>query len=375
MKDKFLNLCRKADPWNIPGFDPYPFMRPFLFLLDPEFAHAMTIRLLGFNLGPRTVDEDDPVLRTRLFGLDFSNPIGLAAGLDKQAEVIDQFMRFGFSHIETGTVVLRPQPGNPKPRMFRVPTAKALINRFGWNSVGAEVFAENLKAYRAKKTNLPRPVGVNIGFNKDSKDPTADYIGSLVKVAPFVDYVVISVSSPNTPGARDLQKREPLSRLLSDLLAARKTHAPRLPILLKIAFDLTEEQQEDIAVVVLKSGIQGLIVGNTSPIRPSNIPREIAMEQGGLSGPPVFRQSTQVLSNMYKLTKGKIPLIANCGVSTGEDAYLKIRAGASLVQIFTVLVYDGPLAVRRIKRELAGLLHSHGFKSVAEAVGADHKQV
>lgn len=361
------------NPWSPFGLDPYPLIRPFLFALDPECAHEMTIAMLKLGLGPRLAEEDDPVLRTTVFGLDFPNPIGLAAGLDKQAQVMDAFMNFGFGHVETGTVVRLPQPGNPKPRMFRVKEANGLINRFGWNSIGAEKFAENLKKWRNKTKRTRNPVGVNIGFNKDCADPIADYVASYIAVAPYVDYAVISVSSPNTPGARDLQARGQLTELLRKTMEAKKAHAPNLPTLLKVSPDITEAQQEDIADVVLKSGIQGLIVGNTTLTRPSVIPADLAKETGGFSSPIMFEATTNLLANMYKLTQGKIPLIANCGVDSGEKAYKKIRAGASLVQIYTALVYEGPLVVRKIKRELAALLKRDGFASVAEAVGAGHK--
>ncbi len=359
--------------WSPFGLDPYPLIKPFLFLIDPEDAHNLTITMLRFGLGPRLAEEDDPVLHTNVFGLDFPNPVGLAAGMDKQATATDAFMNFGFGHVEVGSVVRLPQPGNPKPRMFRVPQAKGLINRFGWNSIGAEAFAANLKKRMENTKRFRNPIGVNIGFNKDSADPVADYIASLAKVAPYVDYACISVSTPNTPGARDLQKREHLTELLAKAREAWQKHAPNLPLLLKISPDVTEPQQEDIAAVVLSSGIQGLIVGNTTLTRPEIIPSNLAKEAGGFSSPVMFDMTTKLLGNMYRLTQGKIPLIGNCAIDTGEKAYRKIRAGASLVQIFTALVYEGPLVVRKIKRELATALKRDGFKSVAEAVGADHK--
>lgn len=358
--------------WSPFGLDPYPLVKPFLFLLDPEDAHNLTVGMLRLGLGPRFTEEDDPVLRTHVFGLDFPNPIGLAAGLDKQATAIDGFMNFGFGHIEVGSVVRLPQPGNPRPRMFRVSQAKGLINRFGWNSVGADVFSENLKKWHDRAGRTKNPVGVNIGFNKESRDPIADYVASFVKVAPYVDYAVISVSSPNTPGARDLQARESLTELLSQTMKARAANAPALPLLLKISPDINEAQQESIADVVVASGIQGLIVGNTTFARPEIIPPDLAKETGGFSSPVMFEMTTNLLFNMYRLTQKKIPLIGNCSVSNGDHAYKKIRAGASLVQIYTALVYEGPLVVRKIKRELTALLKRDGFKSVAEAVGADH---
>ena len=363
----------KFNPWSPFGLDPYPVVRPILFLLDPEFAHEMTIKMLGHGLGPRFDEPDDPILQTSVFGVDFPNPVGLGAGLDKQAQVIDEFMRFGFGAIELGGVTPLPQPGNPKPRMLRIPEAKALINRMGLNSDGLEVFTERLKAWRENPERTHNPVGVNVGRNKDSTDEAADFIAGLIKVAPYADFVTINISSPNTPGLRELQERDHLTNLLSRFMAARQTHAPQMPVLVKIAPDLDDEQQQAIAEVSLANNVQGLIVGNTTVSRPSNVPRDIAHEPGGLSGGPLFSLSTRLLASMYKLTQGKIPLIGCGGISSGEDAYVKIRAGASLVQIYTALVFEGPLVVRKIKQELAALLRRDGFSSVAAAVGADHK--
>lgn len=354
--------------WNLP-FDPYPLIKPLLFMQDPEAAHERTIKLLSLGLGPRASEPDDPILKTTVCGLEFPNPIGLAAGLDKQASAIDAFMNFGFGHVEVGTVTPLPQSGNPRPRMFRVPEANALINRFGFNSVGADVVAERMKAWRENPRRTRNPVGINLGKNKDSADDAADYIAGLIKLAPYADYVTINISSPNTAGLRDLQRRERLAELLGAVMEARAIHAPRLPIFVKIAPDLTDAQQEDIAAIAVSSGVHGIIVGNTTVTRPAGIPPELAAEAGGLSGKPLFDLSTQVLGNMWKLTDGKIPLIGCGGVSTGADAYRKIRAGASLVQIYTALVYEGPLVVRRIKRELAELLQRDGFASVGDAVG------
>ncbi len=373
MKNCLRKAYHKANPWALFGFDPYPLIRPFLFLLNPELAHEMTIKMLKFGLGPQFFDDDDPLLRTPLFGLDFPNPIGLAAGLDKQAQVIDAFMHFGFGHVEVGTVTPLPQPGNPKPRMFRATDAKALINRFGFNSIGADAFAENLGNWRHKPRRSQYPLGVNIGRNKDSKDEAADYVTCLIKMAPYADFLTVNISSPNTPGLRELQGRKSMTRLLGKIMDARKAHAPNMPILVKIAPDVTDDQQKDIAAVALSSGVHGLIVGNTTLSRPSNIPRDVAKEEGGLSGGPLFSLSTRVLGNMYRFTEGKIPLIGCGGIGSGEDAYLKIRAGASMLQIYTALIFEGPWAVRRIKRELAALLRRDRFASLAEAVGADLK--
>ncbi|MDD3181869.1 MAG: quinone-dependent dihydroorotate dehydrogenase [Alphaproteobacteria bacterium] len=353
--------------------DPYPLIRPFLFMLDPEDAHELTLKMLGFGLGPHFFGPDDEILKSTVFGVTFPNPICLAAGLDKQATRIDAFMGFGFGSIEIGTVVPLPQIGNPRPRMFRVAGAKALINRFGMNSVGVKVFTEHLEAWHKKKGRTTNPLGINISKNKDTTDDVADYITCFEKVAAYAHYVTINISSPNTPGLRGLQERERMAEVLKGVTDARDRLAPNLPVLVKIAPDLTDEQQADIAAVVKESKIQGLVVSNTTLARPSTIPDDLAKEDGGLSGPPLFGPSTRLLSTMYKSTEGKIPLIGCGGVSSGEDAYLKIRAGASLVQVYTALIFEGPLVVQRIKRELAQCLRRDGFANVSEAIGADHK--
>ncbi len=367
---------RKLDLWKwfAKYGDPYPFVRPFLFMMDPEDAHELTMKVLGYGLGPQfSSDNDDAALKTKVFGVDFSNPIILAAGLDKQATRMDEFMGFGFGSIEIGTVTPRPQDGNPRPRMFRIAQAKALINRFGFNSVGVDVFVERLKAWREKTERTHNPIGVNIGKNKETTDDVEDYLTGLEKVAPYADFVVVNISSPNTPGLRDLQGRERMATLLGKITALRDKIAPALPVLVKVAPDLTEEQQADIAAVVMEAKIQALIVSNTTLARPSTIPDEIAREAGGLSGPPLFGPSTRLLAALYKLTEGKVPLIASGGVTNGQEAYKKIRAGASLVQVYTALVFEGPLVIQKMKRDLARYLRRDGYACVADAVGADHR--
>jgi len=353
--------------------DPYPLVRPFLFLLDPEVAHDITLKMLGFGLGPQFHGPDDPILGTKLFGLSFPNVLSLGAGLDKQATRMDAFMGFGFGSVEIGTVTPQPQPGNPRPRMFRAAKAKALINRFGFNSVGAAVFAARLQEWRALPTRTLNPIGINIGKNKTTEDDGADYLIGLEKMAPYADYITINISSPNTPGLRALQARERLAALVKTLTDKRDEVRPGLPLLVKIAPDLSDEELADIAAVALDSKIQGLIATNTTLARPALLPPGVAKEAGGLSGPLLFEPSTRVLAKLYKLTEGKIPLIGCGGVSTGAAAYAKIRAGASLVQVYTALIFEGPLVIQKMKRELAALLRRDGFASVAEAVGADHR--
>ncbi len=342
--------------------------------MDAEAAHGLAIAALKWGLGPRFKNDPDPVLRTKVFGLDFPNPVGLAAGFDKHGEAAGACLGLGFGHVELGSVTPRPQPGNPKPRMFRIPGAEAVINRFGFNSVGFDALLPRLRAWRESNASALRGlVGVNVGKNKETENAAEDYTAGIAAFAPYADYLAINVSSPNTPGLRNLQERKPLAELLQAAMEARRSTPRKPPLLVKIAPDLTEGQMEDIAEVVLASGVDGMIVGNTTVSRPDEIPPELAKEAGGLSGRPLFGMSTRVLSRMYSLTQGKVPLIGCGGIFSAEDAYAKIRAGASLVQLYTGLVYEGPCLVARINRGLAALLKRDGFRSVADAVGAAHK--
>lgn len=367
---------KKLDLWSkiVKIGDPYPLVRPFLFLMDPEDAHNLTMKMLGHDLGPQFHGPDDEILKTEAFGIKFPNPIGLAAGLDKQATRMDAFMGFGFGHIEIGTVTPKPQTGNPRPRMFRASGAKALINRFGFNSEGVDVFAGRMKEWREKEDRTHNPIGINIGKNKDTTDDAVDFVACFEKVWPHADYITVNVSSPNTPGLRDLQGRDRMADLLKRVTDARDKVRPDLPVLVKIAPDLDDAGVEDIAAVVKESKVQGVIISNTTLARPSTIPDDIAAEAGGLSGPCLFGPSTRLLSKFYEMTEGKVPLIGCGGVSTGEEAYQKLRAGASLVQIYTALVFEGPLVVQKIKKELAHLIRRDGYKSVAEVVGIDCKK-
>jgi dihydroorotate dehydrogenase len=278
-------------------------------------------------------------------------------------------LRFGFGFVETGSVTPSPQPGNPKPRLFRLPEDGAVINRFGFNNRGIEATAARLAARRGR----PGIVGANIGKNRDSTDAVADYERGVTVLAPLADYLVVNVSSPNTPGLRDLQRRSSVAELIDRLAAARRRAAPDRPppLLLKIAPDLAPEDRAEIADVVLASGIDGLIVSNTTVARPPSLQSPYAHEPGGLSGKPLFEPSTALLAEMHRLTQGRVPLVGVGGISSGADVYAKIRAGASLVQLYTALVYEGPDLVRRIKRDLAELLRRDGFARVGDAVGRD----
>jgi dihydroorotate dehydrogenase len=280
-------------------------------------------------------------------------------------------LRFGFGFVEIGSVTPRPQPGNPRPRLFRLPEDGAVINRLGFNSAGHAVAAANLAGRAALRRGI---VGVNLGKNRDSADAEADYAAGVAALGPHADYLVINVSSPNTPGLRALQEPAALRRLIDAVTAARQQALPARPppLLLKIAPDLTAADRGDIAEVALAGGIEGLIVSNTTIARPARLRSRHARESGGLSGRPLFAPSTELLRDMHRLTGGRLPLVGVGGIASGSNAYAKIRAGASLVQLYTALIYQGPGLVGRLKRELAACLRADGFRSLGEAVGADH---
>jgi dihydroorotate dehydrogenase len=319
---------------------------------------------LRLGLGGTDCKPDDPILAISRFGLDFSNPVGLAAGFDKNAEVVDAMLELGFGFAEFGTVTPKPQPGNPKPRIFRLPAQRAVINRLGFNNAGLEAAAERAARLRRRRGL----VGGNIGKNKESTDAVADYVTGAARLSALVDYLTVNVSSPNTPGLRALQGRAILTELLSAVQSARKVP---VPVLVKIAPDLAESDLDDIVHAAIDSKIAGIIVSNTTIDRPADLPRHLAAETGGLSGAPLFKPSTEILRRVYRLSAGAIPLIGVGGISSAEDAYAKIRAGASLVQLYTALVYQGPGLVARIKTGLAAYLRADGFACLEDAVGAD----
>ncbi len=339
--------------------------------LSPERAHRLALWALERGLVPRRGEAEDAVLATRILGLDFPNPIGLAAGFDKDARAFAATLGLGFGFVEVGSVTPEPQPGNPKPRLFRLPEDRALINRIGFASQGLALVAPRL-ARRGGGI-----VGANLGKNKESADAAADYRAGALALAPYADYLVINVSSPNTPGLRALQGREPLTALIAAVQRARAeaaaASARKPPILLKIAPDLALEDCRDIAEVARRGGLDGLIVGNTTIARPPGLRGRRRGEAGGLSGRPLFPLATRLLAEMHRLTEGRIPVIGCGGVASGADAYAMIRAGASLVELYTALVYEGPGLVPRIKAELAHLLRRDGFANVAAAVGGDHR--
>ncbi len=342
--------------------------RPLLRALPPETAHRLTLAAVAAGLAGRQKMGDPPVLTTRIWGRDFPNPIGIAAGFDKDARAPDALLRLGFGFVEIGTVTPRPQPGNPKPRVFRLEEDGALINRLGFNSGGLDRLVARLER-RRRECGI---AGVNVGKNRDSTDAVADYVEGVRRTAALADYLVVNVSSPNTPGLRDLQARAALEALLRPVQAARERSGARPPLLLKIAPDLTEGERADVAAVALAAGIDGIVISNTTVARPPGLKSPRAGEAGGLSGRPLLAPATALLADIYRLTEGRLPLIGVGGVASAADAYAKIRAGASLVQLYTALVYEGPALLARIKAGLAELLRRDGFASVAEAVGAGH---
>jgi dihydroorotate dehydrogenase len=329
---------------------------PLMRLLPPEAAHRASIRALGAGLAPSAAMADPADLSVRLWRRNLPNPVGLAAGFDKDVEVADAMLAFGFGFVEVGTITPLSED-------------RAVINRLGFNSAGLEAAARRL-ALRRSKGGI---VGANIGKNRDTQDDIGDYVEGVRVLAPLADYLTVNISSPNTPGLRNLQRKTAVTRLIAQLMEARGRATPRNPppLLLKIAPDLTADERSDLAEAALSSGIDGLIVANTTVARPACLKSRFAHEPGGLSGEPLFAPSTTLLSEMYRLTSGKVPLIGVGGIASGGDAYQKIRAGASLVQLYTALVFHGPGLVQRIKRELSDLLARDGFTSISAAVGAD----
>jgi dihydroorotate dehydrogenase len=355
--------------------DLYLMIRPMLRRLPAEAAHNASLRAMQFGAarflrGHGASSAGQPILSQRLWGLDFPNPLGLAAGFDKDALAPNALLALGFGFVEIGTVTPRPQAGNPKPRLFRLDEDGAAINRMGFNSGGLDALVARLS--RLRRAGV---VGVNLGKNRDSVDAVADYEEGVRRASGLADYLVINVSSPNTPGLRDLQARAALRSLLHRLVEMRDKTGRRAPLLLKIAPDLTPDDRADIAEAVLDAGIDGLIVANTTVARPAGLRSRDAAETGGLSGRPLFAPSTELLAEMFRLTQGRLPLIGVGGIAGAADAFAKIRAGASLVQLYTALVFEGPALVARITAGLADLLRREGFASVRDAVGSMHAPI
>lgn len=344
---------------------------PFVRMLPAEAAHNVVISALKNGLGvPRKAKTDELELAVTLpkSGLKLSNPIGLAAGFDKNCEVPAAMARFGFGWVECGTVTPRPQPGNPRPRLFRLSEDKAVINRMGFNNFGLEYFTRRLARYQGGV-----PIGANVGANKTSHDRSADYVEGIGMTTPYADYITLNISSPNTPGLRGLQDKAALEDLLMRCSMAISASEKEPPVFLKLAPDLDEEAITDIAGVLKNQGawLSGLIVSNTTIARPSTLQSGHRKEAGGLSGGPLFAPSTAVLAQFARALDGQFDLIGVGGIASGADVYAKICAGAHAVQLYTALIYAGPGLATRIKRELCDCLEAGGFNSVSEAVGSD----
>jgi dihydroorotate dehydrogenase len=352
----------------------WPLLRWLLFRLDPERAHRLAQRILG-RVGPRLArarrPRPRPRLAVRVLGLAFDSPIGLAAGFDKGDCAVAGLFALGFSHVEIGTLTPRPQGGNERPRLFRLPEHRALVNRMGFNNEGMETCARRLAALPPEARF--GPVGVNVGKNKATPNERAadDYLACIDRLHPFADYLVVNISSPNTPGLRELQEREPLERLLRACAGRLGQVAPGKPLLVKLAPDLEPEALDEAVDVAVSAGAAGIIATNTTLSRRGVEGHPAAREAGGLSGAPLEGLSTAVVRRIAARVGGRVPVVGCGGVMTAEDAYAKIRAGASLVQVYTGLVYGGPGFVRRLCKGLEALLERDGFASVAEAVGAD----
>jgi dihydroorotate dehydrogenase len=342
----------------------YPLIRPALFLTDAEAAHGLSLAALKMLPLP-VARETDPVLHQSVAGLDFPNPVGLAPGYDKNAEVAAPILRLGFGFTEVGTLTPRPQTGNEKPRLFRMVEDRAVINRMGFNNEGQAAAAIRLIKLRRQK--LSGPVGINIGANKDSDNRVADYVLGVQAMEQYADYLTVNISSPNTPGLRALQDKTALDDLLAAVMTAR---TGTTPVFLKVAPDLEPADIDDIVGVSIHRGIDALIVSNTTISRPALRSRH-ATETGGLSGEPLRKLAHQRLRDFRKSSGGKIPLIGVGGIASAEHAYARIRAGASLIQIYSALVYEGPGLAAKINKGLAVLLKRDGFATIADAVGSD----
>ncbi|HET6439161.1 MAG TPA: quinone-dependent dihydroorotate dehydrogenase [Anaeromyxobacter sp.] len=353
----------------------WPALRSVLFRFDPERMHrlaAWALRALSPGAARRLRPRPPPPLRLRCLGLELEGPIGLAAGFDKGEVLLPGLFALGFSHVEIGTITPRPQPGNERPRLFRLPAHRALINRMGFNNAGADLCAARLEALAAGARL--GAVGINVGRNKITQNALAeaDYLACIDRLHPFADYLVVNISSPNTPGLRELQERAALERLLRACVTRLRERAPHKALLVKLAPDLDDFALDEAVDVVAGAGANGIVATNTTLSRAGVEGEARASEEGGLSGEPLNRRATEVVRRCYARSGGRLVIVGCGGVLSAADAYAKIRAGASLVQVYTGLIYRGPGFVRQLNAGLARLLERDGFRSISEAVGADH---
>ena len=341
-------------------------LRSLIFKLDPETAHNLAIKSLKFNFVPNIFDENknDPMFKTNLFGKQIENPIGLAAGFDKNAEVYNSLFRLGFGFVEAGTVTPIKQFGNPKPRVFRLEEDQALINRLGFNSFGADNVSSKIKSN--KPTGL---LGINIGPNKDSKDKLNDYLVCLKKFHDIADYITINISSPNTENLRDFHDQNKLEKLISSINLQMKELKSNTPIVVKISPDILDEQATQISEILLNNQVKAIIVSNTTEGKRENLTNISKHQKGGLSGKPLESRSNQLINIFYNLLKGKISIIGVGGVDSGESAYAKFSAGGNFIQLYTGMVYQGPNIVVKIKKELKELLINKGVSNFQNIIG------
>jgi dihydroorotate dehydrogenase len=358
------------------------FIRPILFTRDAEQAHETTLNLLErtSNRFATVKPICDDRLKVSIAGIDFQNPVGLAAGCDKNARAVQVWHAFGFGFVEIGTVTAQPQPGNPKPRVFRLSEQKAIVNWLGFNSEGSEVVARRLQLLRARSPSLPVPLGINIGKTKviTLEDLVLeDYRTSFRRLAPYADYVVINVSSPNTPGLRDWQQRGPLTLLLTTLMNEARSMAETVPktrpvpLFVKISPDMEDADIADFVEAAIESGLAGIIATNTTIGRPGIAESAVDVTKGGLSGRPLRQRANEVLRFLYRTSQGKIPLVGVGGIDSPESAYERIRSGASLIQIYTGMIYEGPYLAKHINQGLLSLMRRDGVGNINEVVGID----
>ena len=347
----------------------FSILRPFIFHLDPETAHNLAIKTLKFNYLPEKLFEveDESMLNIEILGKKFPNPIGLAAGFDKSAEVYNSLLKFGFGFVEVGTVTPLKQFGNPKPRVFRLEDDHALINRLGFNNDGIEIIKNRIKS--EKKNGI---LGINIGPNKLTKDQKNDFCQGLKSFFNVADYITINISSPNTLGLRDFHDQRKLEELLLALNKIKKEYKSEIPLLLKVSPDIKDKDIPEIVNSALKNNIAGIILTNTTNGNRTNLVSNTKNEEGGLSGSPLKEISTKMIKMFYRELNKKIPIIGVGGVNSGKAAYEKIIAGASLLQLYTSLIFNGPLVAKNIKKELIQILKSEGFNNVNEAVGSEN---
>ena len=342
---------------------------PLLNFIPPELAHNLAIKF--FSKYKKKIKPDNSILNTNVCNLKFTNPLGLAAGFDKNGEAYQGLINLGFGFAEIGTVTIKPQEGNKKPRVFRLTQDKAIINRLGFNNLGSEKVLQNININ--DKQNSSRILGINLGKNMDSDNPIEDYVNLLKIFNKKASYITLNISSPNTPGLRDLEKKDNLDKLIKKISLYKRKNSIYTPIFLKIDPDLSKEHLKDIADIILSSSIEGVIISNTSVQRSNKLINKNSKETGGLSGLPIKEKSNQLLKDFYVLTNGKVPLIGVGGISSGKDVYERILSGASLVQLYTSLIYEGPLVINNIKKELVFFLKKDNYKTVGQAVGKMNK--